>query len=82
MNLLLNSGSVLFLTLRSLYCKKLTMVVGRPRVSLQTARVLNWMLGSAQSLNKTFFNVPVLKCAILHFLLHQFLWVGYEFFRL
>jgi len=57
------------------------MVVGRPRVLRQKARVLNWMLGSAQSLNKTLFNVPVLQCAILHFLLHQFLWVGYEIFR-
>jgi len=56
------------------------MVVGRPRVSRQKARVLNWMLGCVQSLNKTLFNVPVLKCAILHFLL-QFLCVGYEIFR-
>jgi len=57
------------------------MVVGRPRVLHQKARVSNWVLGSVQPLNKTFFNVPVLKCAILYFCCTNFLWVGYEIFR-
>ena len=56
------------------------MVVGRPRVSRQKARVLNRMLGNAQSLNKTFFDVPVLKCAILNFCYTNFCGLAMKFF--